>query len=183
MEISGRTGSTRFLHRGEINMAVRAVKWPGRANLAVSLVAIHKGKWNRKRSLDGQEVSMISAYFENTSDVGDPVPLIQNANRVYQGSIFLGDGFLLTHEEASRLLKADTRNREVVFPVINGKEANSEPDQKPGRSIINFSDWSEDRARSYPLPFQIVENKVKPERTKGGSNRKLVAFPASKDGQ
>jgi hypothetical protein len=30
---------------GEINMAVRGIRWPGRANLVVSLVAIHRGEW------------------------------------------------------------------------------------------------------------------------------------------
>ena len=50
---------------GAINFAVRGIKWPGRANLVVSLVAIHKGEWSGKRVLDGREVPFISAYFED----------------------------------------------------------------------------------------------------------------------
>jgi hypothetical protein len=83
---------------------------------------------------------------------------------VYQGSIFLGDGFLLKDEEAARLIRSDIRNSEVIFPIINGQELNNEPDQKPGRKIINFRNWSRERAEEYEQPFAIVEERVRPER-------------------
>ena len=155
---------------GEINMAVRGIKWPGRANLVVSLVAIHNGAWKGRRSLDGLEVAMINAFFEDSAAGGTPDVLTDNANRMYQGSIFLGDGFLLSNEAAARLIEADPRNQDVIFPAPRGKEdINNAADQAPGRSIINFHDWSEERARSYRLPFEIVETQVKPFR--GGQNR------------
>lgn len=149
---------------GEINMAVRGVRWPGRANLVVSLVSIHRGQWKGKRFLEGAEVSAIDAFLEDAATVAEPSVLGENEDRVYQGSIFLGDGFLLTHQEAGRLRQIDVRNSEVIFPVINGQEVNNYPDQQPGRSIINFHDWSKERAATYPVPFEIVEEKVKPER-------------------
>ena len=149
---------------GTINFAVRGIKWPGRANLVVSLVSIHRGPWIGKRILDGREVAVISAHFEETEDTGKPKVLPENTSRIYQGSIFLGDGFLISHEEADKLVVVDKRNREVIFPAINGQEVNSEPDQKPGRSIINFHDWSIERAAAYQAPFEIVERLVKPER-------------------
>jgi hypothetical protein len=149
---------------GELNMAVRGIKWPGRANLVVSLVAIHKGNWTGRRSLDGREVTIISAYFEDTLDAGDPIKLTDNAGRLFQGYMFLGDGFLLTHTQANQLVELDPRNREVVFATINGDEINNNPDQLPGRSIIDFRNWAHDRAASYPLPFEIVERLVRPLR-------------------
>lgn len=151
-------------HGGAINFAVRGIKWPGRANLVVALVGIHKGEWRDKRVLDDKEVPVISAYFEDSLDLGEPKVLSENANRVYQGSIFLGDGFLLSPEEAEKMIQADPRNREVIFPVINGQEVNNQPDQAPGRSIINFFDWEIMKAQEYKSPFLIVEEKVKPER-------------------
>ena len=63
---------------GSINFAVRGIKWPGRANLVVSLVALHKGEWHGKRVLDGREVSVINAYFEDNMDKGDPQTLPDN---------------------------------------------------------------------------------------------------------
>lgn len=149
---------------GVINMAVRGIKWPGLAKLVVSLVALHKGEWRGKRVLDGKNVPVISAYFEDSEDDGDPKVLPENANSIYQGSIFLGDGFLLTHDEADRLIDADSRNQQVVFKTINGQEINNEPEQIPSRSIINFHDWDIAKAQEYELPFSIVEERVKPFR-------------------
>lgn len=151
---------------GEINMAVRGIKWPGRANLVVSLVSLHKGVWNGKRSLDGHDVPTITAFFETTADGGEPKILAESCEKVYTGYYWLGDGFLLTHAEADRLRALDSRNSDVIFLVINGQELNNEPDQAPQRSIINFQDWTEDRASTYQEPFQIVLEKVKPERLK-----------------
>ena len=94
------------------------------------------------------------------------MPLIENRGQVFQGSIFLGDGFLLTHDDAKRMHASDPRNADVIMPIINGKELNSEPDQTPGRSIINFRDWPLDRAQEYREPFSIVLEKVKPDRQK-----------------
>ncbi len=149
---------------GAINFAVRGIKWPGLANLVVSLVAIHKGQWAGRCVLDGRNVPVISAFLEDTIDAGEPKTLLENANRMFQGAIFLGDGFLLSHEEANRLIQADPRNQEVIFPVINGQEINNHPEQTPGRSIINFFDWDIDQAKDYEQPFHIIEQKVKPFR-------------------
>ena len=149
---------------GSIHFAVRGIKWPGQANLVVSLVGIHKGKWRKARYLDGQEVPVISPYLENEVDIGNPRNLPINSRRMFQGSIFLGDGFLLSHENARRIIMTDERNREVIMPVINGDEVNNNPGQNPGRSIINFYDWEIEEAQQYSIPFSIVEREVKPFR-------------------
>ncbi|OQA86267.1 MAG: hypothetical protein BWY28_02412 [bacterium ADurb.Bin236] len=151
---------------GAINFAVRGIKWPGRANLVVSLVAIHKGKWNRKCLLDGKEENVISAHLEGYIDAGPPIILGSNTNYMYEGSKPLSDGFILSHEEAERIVQSDPRYKEVIFPIINGNELNNEPCQTPGKSIINFFNWTMDKAREYELPFQIVEQRVKPDREK-----------------
>ena len=148
----------------QINMAVRGMKWPGAANLVVSLLAIHKGEWNGLKRLDNKLATLINAFFEEGESLGEPVTIVENRDRVFQGSIFLGNGFLLTHEEANQLRASDPRNAEVTMPIINGKEINNEPNQAPGRCIINFRDWPLDRAQGYSEPFDIVEKKVKPER-------------------
>lgn len=156
---------------GSINFAVRGIRWPGRANLVVSLVSIHRGQWKGPRILDGKPAETINAFFEDSTDIGEPIDLSENADRVFQGAIFLGDGFLLNQQEADRLRSVTPRNAEVIFPLINGQEMNNEPDQKPGRSIINFFDWAEDKAREYDEPFSIVEANVKPARA--NDNRAL----------
>ena len=150
----------------QINMAVRGMKWPGTANLVVSLLAVHKGNWNGPRMLDSQPVSFINTFFEEGESLGEPGIIFENRDRVFQGSVFLGDGFLLTHDHAQRMLVSDPRNSEVIMPIINGKELNTEPDQKPGRSIINFRNWPLERAQEYPEPYERVLTLVKPVRDK-----------------
>ena len=150
----------------QINMAIRGMKWPGTANLVVSLLAVHKGQWNGLRMLDDQPATMINSFFEEGENQGEPDIISESCRRVFQGSIFLGDGFLMTHNDAKKMRALDPRNAEVIMPVINGKELNNEPDQAPGRSIINFRDWPLERAQEYAEPFSIVVEKVKPDRDK-----------------
>jgi len=149
---------------GTINMAVRGIKWPGVANLVVSLISIHRGECQTSCYLDGRPVEMISAFFEDAEDDGEPVDLRENGDSVFQGSIFLGDGFLLNHEEAYALCGRNEKNAEVILPLINGQELNNQPDQVPGRSIINFRDWPMEKAQKFPEAFDIVERLVKPYR-------------------
>lgn len=103
------------------------------------------------------------------------MPLPQNAKKSFQGSIVLGKGFVLTIEEAERLLAKDPRNKDVLFPYLNGDDLNNDPEQKPSRWVINFFDWTEEKARTYPDCFEIIEQLVKPERMlqkdKGGQEK------------
>ena len=154
----------------QINMAVRGMKWPGAANLVVSLLAVHKGEWSGPRMLDNQPVQLINTFFEEGEDLGEPNTVVENRDRVFQGSIFLGDGFLLTHAEADQLRTSDVRNAEVIMPIINGKELNNNPNQAPGRSIINFRDWPIEQAQEYVEPFSIIQDRVRPFRAR--QNRK-----------
>lgn len=149
---------------GSINFAVRGIKWPGKANLVVSLVGIHRGLWSGRFLLDGCEVPTITPFFEDSYGGGAPIDLPANAHKIFQGSIFLGDGFLLTHAEAKQLIKADTKNKDVIQSVINGQELNNEPNQEPGRSIINFKDWPLEKAQHYEMPFRQIEKLIKPIR-------------------
>jgi hypothetical protein len=124
--------------------------------------------------LDEQEVEFISAYFEAYEDLGDPFELAENTAKVFQGSIFLGDGFLISHEEAENFIQNDYHNHEVIFKVTNGQEINNVPNQAPARSIINFFDWSLERAMRYKGPFEHILNCVKQERL---NNQRVAHLP------
>ena len=150
----------------EINMAVRGIKWPGVANLVVSQLVFYKGTWKGKRILDGKEVEKINSFFEDSDTNEEPRAIQENKNRIFQGYIFLGDGFLLTHKDAKDLCFKNPKYRDVIMPIVNGKDLNSNPEQSPSRSIINFKDWSIERSKEYREPFAIVEEKVRPGRMK-----------------
>jgi hypothetical protein len=150
---------------GTINMAVRGIKWPGVANLVVSLVSLHKGSWERRlRFLDGQEVPHISTLFEGYEDAGAPLGIEDNKRQIYEGAKFHGDGFLLTHSEAESMVMQDPNLTEVILPCINGDELNNSPLQTPGRHIINFLDFPLDKAKDYGAAFERVYDNVKPYR-------------------
>ncbi len=151
---------------GSINMAVRGVKWPGRANLVVSLLCLHKGNWTGIRALDGLSVSYINPFLEEGKDMGESKKLPENSGRIFQGSIFLGDGFLLEPSQAKALTEYDSNNADVVFPLVSGKVITDYPDQQPKRFAINFFERTEDEAAQYDEPFAIVSALVKPERLK-----------------
>jgi methylase of polypeptide subunit release factors len=154
---------------GNLTFAVSGTIWPGVANLYVSLFALHKGPWeNRLRMLDGQAVPFINAFFEGYQDAGAPKELDENRERVFEGSKFRGDGFLLQPEEARAMLEADQRHADVVFPVVNGDELNSHPEQTGTRSIICFFDWPEIKAAQYQLAFERVNQLVRPVREQCG---------------
>ncbi|MFD1255228.1 type IIL restriction-modification enzyme MmeI [Mucilaginibacter terrae] len=110
-----------------------------------------------------------------SSVIGNPFPLKANAKKSFQGSIVLGKGFIITSKEASALITKDPRNKNVLFPYLNGDDLNNDPKQKPSRWVINFFDWTEEEARTYPQCFEIVEQLVKPERMlqndKGGKEK------------
>jgi len=145
---------------GEINMAVRGIKWPGRANLVVSLVAVHRGEWRGRRVLDGLEVPTITPFFEPYADSGSPVPLNANEGAMYEGYKPLGAGFFVTEIERDDLLTSDPRNAEVLRPFINGHEVNNWPDQRPSQTIIYFRAWPIEQARTYEGPFRLVEERM-----------------------
>jgi type I restriction-modification system DNA methylase subunit len=150
---------------GAINMAVRGIKWPGLAKLVVSLVALHKGEWRGKRVLDGKDVPIISAYFEDSEDVGEPKALPENADYVFMGSIPLGDGFILSESEAKGYL--GTRNfSQVILPLLNGQEVNSDPAQEPTRYVICLEQYHslEEAEAACPELVARVRTLVLPER-------------------
>jgi hypothetical protein len=74
--------------------------------------------------------------------------------------------FLLEPHEAKLLIASDPRNKECLFPFLNGEDLNSHPQQQPSRWVICFHDWELEQAQQYPDLLRIVEEKVKPEREK-----------------
>lgn len=159
-------------------MAVRGIKWPGRANLVVSLLSLYKGDHKGLKVLDGRTVSVITGLLEDSVDLGPPAVLNEQAGRGYMGSVLKGDGFLLTHQDASELKEDSIANSEVVFKIINGDEINSDPAQQASRSVVCFHNWPEEKAQNYQEPYDHVVRYAKPDRmmydeNKNSENRKL----------
>ena len=72
---------------------------------------------------------------------GTPYRLAANSGKSFIGSYLLGMGFVLEPEEAQALIAKNPKNKDVLFPYLNGQDLNSNPDQAPSRWVINFFDW------------------------------------------
>jgi hypothetical protein len=115
--------------------------------------------------LDGMEVPIIGSDLQPYGRIrARPERLRENANKAFQGVIVLGTGFAMTPEQAQELIANDPRNAEVLQPYVVGKDLNQRPDCSASRWIINFRDWSLEKAETYPDCMEIVRREVKAER-------------------
>jgi hypothetical protein len=152
---------------GSINHAVKSMRWPGIAAVEVALITITKQKWKGKFVLTNKEVKTITPYLDDAETLGNSFALKQNEGKSFQGSIVLGKGFVLNSKEAANLIEKDSRNKEVIFPYLNGDDINNVVDLFPTRYVINFHDWEYDKCNSsYPLALKHLEGSVKIERQK-----------------
>lgn len=152
---------------GSIVYANPNIYWPGLgATVTVSLVAVSKSIVENLKRLRNNWVDNINSYLSDEEILPDPYQLIENKELSFTGSYVLGNGYILSHDEAMDMITADRRNKEVIFPYLNGRDVNSRPDQSPSRWVINFFDWPVEKAQEYELPFQRIKESVYPERTR-----------------
>jgi hypothetical protein len=148
--------------------AVKSQPWLGTAAVVVSLLWL-AGKLGQGESpvLDGNEVRGITPGLDPASRVsGTPYRLVANEAQSFQGAIVLGKGFILTSEEAQELITKNPRNAEVIRPYINGDDLYQRPGCTASRWVINFQDWSQEKAAEYSEAFAVVERDVKPVRAR-----------------
>ena len=163
---------------GEIYRSVPSRPWSGTAALEVAYVWAKKGGWEGKYFINEKEVDGITSYLSVSSNsMGTPEKLKANESKSFQGSNVVGMGFVLEPEEAKALITKNSKNKDVLFPYLNGSDVNSNYDQSPSRWVINFFDWAlspehddpkkpkgAPYATDYPDCLEIVERLVKPER-------------------
>jgi hypothetical protein len=90
-------------------------------------------------------------------------------------------GFTMDPDKARALIEKNSRNKEVLFPYLNGQDLNQNPGSTASRWVINFHDWQEGQAKAYPECFKQVVSLVKPERQRRKPDGTLaIPGPASK---
>ncbi len=119
------------------------------------------------KDCDGMKVARITTLLEPQGRVdGQPIALKENKNIAFQGCIVLGKGFVISKEQAAEWIEADSKNKEVLFPYLNGEDLNSRPDCSASRFTIDFGEMPEKQALSYAAPFKHLKKFVYPERMK-----------------
>ncbi|MEU0947053.1 DNA methyltransferase, partial [Streptomyces canus] len=132
----------------EIRRAIKSAPWPS-ASAALEYCAVWTSKEqlaaDAGRVLDGEQVAGITSSLDRKSRVtGRPFRLVANRGKSFQGSNVLGKGFILEPEQAQELIEHNPRNKDVLFPYLNGEDLNSRPDCSASRWVINFHDWPEE---------------------------------------
>ncbi|MGC1405602.1 MAG: hypothetical protein WA938_02560 [Candidatus Dormiibacterota bacterium] len=106
--------------------------------------------------LDDRRVSGITTSLREGDESPSPEALPANAGRAFQGPIPVGEGFVLTPDEAREIL-ADGRApyERVIRPYLIGDDIANEPHQRPSRWIIDFASmpttlrrWGSGRSRA-----------------------------------
>lgn len=127
--------------RHTIFRAVKSCKWLGDANLEVSKLWFTSLAWVGVRTLSGKSCNFINSMLEEGKQVNGPSKLLASSLLAFKGSELNGMGFVLQPEEAHALICADSANKDVLFPYLNGEDITSSPDGSPSRWSINFFDW------------------------------------------
>lgn len=162
-------------HGGTIYDASTRYVWPGNVAVVVSRICITKGVKEPPYRLNGRDVPLITAFLFHRGGDEDPRHLTSNSSTSYIGSYILGMGFTFDDTDKSgiaspiremhRIIQNNPRNAERIFPYIGGAEVNTNPTHSPHRFVISFEARSEVEARQWPDLMEIVEARVKPERS------------------
>lgn len=152
-----------------IRRAIKSSRWPSH-----SAILEYCAVWTSRRALedcahtvlDGLVVrNGISTSLNPATRVSSWAEMLeQNKARAYQGFLVLViDGFSVTSEVAQSWIDEDSKYSEVLAPLLNGQDLNNDPEHRGSRWVINFHDWSEDKARRYPNAYAKILAYVKPE--------------------
>lgn len=165
---TSKVGLSQLIDAGwKIHRAVSSVRWPGPTSLEIAKCWISTAnEWHSQSVLDERVVDDIDEMLYPVSRSGwRKKRLACNARQSFQGSIVLGDGFIMSPEEAQALIDRDRHNTDILFPYLGGEDLNQSPTQSAPRWVVNFFNWPEQQARQYPDCFAIIEERVRPQRS------------------
>lgn len=162
-------GLDQLADRGStIRMAIKSKPWPSRSAVleyCVIWTSRTRPSNDAEYLLDGVVVKSIGTGLTPVARVaGNPFRLERNKGIAFIGVKLIGAGFAVDPEVARSLIAADPHNADVLHMYLIGKDVNSRPDLTASRYVINFREWSKERALKYKDVFDIVEREVKPFR-------------------
>jgi MmeI, DNA-methyltransferase domain/MmeI, N-terminal domain/MmeI, target recognition domain/MmeI, helicase spacer domain len=159
---------------GVITDAISRLEWTGDATVNVSII-----NWVKEPGsslpfvrLDGREVEGIApSLVALEGDVTSAQRLQANRRFAFQGPIPVGEGFVVSPEEAKALLGLHPSYAEVVRPYLTSQDIAEDPDQRPTRWVIDFGTRSLDEAERWPAALQLLRERVKPVRDQNRDQR------------
>ena len=146
--------------------AIRSMPWPSRSSVLECCVV-----WATRTEVACGE-GMTPSLEPASRVIGQAERLAANAGISFIGSYVLGMGFTMEPHVARNLIAGNRRNSDVLFPYLNGQDLNSDATCTASRWVINFHDWPESRARTYPECYEQVLRLVRPERDRNNDKRR-----------
>ncbi|MFZ2642833.1 MAG: DNA methyltransferase, partial [Verrucomicrobiia bacterium] len=159
---------------GTITEAIAHQVWSGEAAVHVSIVNWVKGEQGGTKALYTQlgdakdspwkreELADIGPTLTSKTDSTNARRLTANekAKKCFTGQNPVNAGFFLMPEEAQKMIAADAKNREVLFPYMIGRDLLEFGG--PTRWIIDFAQRDLMAAMKYEIPFKRAKEKVMP---------------------
>ena len=159
-------------NNGVITDAISTKPWSGQAKVHVSIVCWQRQPAdNASFTLDGNEVVGITPSLKSGGQHRIARILSGNKRVAFIGNVVNGDGFLLTEDEATALIKANPSNHLVVKRYLTGDDLVSRVDMQPARWIIDFNTMTLEEASKFAEPMKIIREKVKPKREPNNRKR------------
>ncbi|MDO8500790.1 MAG: hypothetical protein Q7S20_03015 [Gemmatimonadaceae bacterium] len=110
-----------------------------------------------------QTATQLNDDLTASADVSEATEqrVLANKGVASMGFALHGAGFLLTAEEAAALLRQSPSLTKIVRPMVAGKDLTQ---RSRDRWVIDFGYMEESEATSFVQAFEIVRDRVKPER-------------------
>ena len=167
-QTGGRAASLEYIESqgGVITDAVSSQRWPGDAQVHVSLVnwQLDPPMQPEVVILDGIEVDRISSQLRQGGGF-EPHALEANSDKAFAGVVPQGAGFLISEELAASFLADESVDyTPVVRRYLNGDDLVTRPDQSPSRWIIDFGSMPLEQASRYSRALQVLRDTVRHER-------------------
>jgi len=181
-----RYGSLDYItgNNGTISEAVSSMKWSGDAVVYVSIVNWLKGKQKGKKKLffqEGEDPSQgwnfkeldhINSSLSFAFDVSKAEIIKENAKKggCFQGQTHGHEGFLLSIEEATKVIIDNAKYEEVLFPYLIANELVGQKIAKPKRYVIDFHPRDLLTCQEYTYLFERVKDQVLRDRENAALN-------------
>jgi hypothetical protein len=123
------------------------------------------GPATKEYELEFRECAAINSALSDQTDVSGAKTLLCNTEPqcCFNGQMLGHEGFFLSKEEATALIKDDARNSDVVHPTLIGRDLVTGAGY-PTRWVIDFQARTILEAQTYTGPFEILRLKVLPDR-------------------
>lgn len=156
---------------GIIYAAQRSFKWPGTANVYVTVVHITKAD-QIVCSLDGKPCRCINAFLLNSSAKGEPYKLASNAKLSFVGAKpgskwhVVGDAENgnLPAAAVDEILAKHPEEAEGIREYLGGSELYDDPHQKSHRLANYLGLMDSDQVRDFPYLMELLRQTAKQER-------------------